>query len=154
MPGGQGETYRLVLTEEDYPAVSASSRAVIAEAKAAGVYVFGGGIDESVAPILVAADGTVSGRLYPGSRVTGGFLVLEVPTRDEVSELTASVERLTQHIERLKAERAATPPASALSMEAVGGGWYELKVGTVVVEKVQGREEAEATLAKLQAQQN
>ncbi len=76
-----------------------------------------------------------------------------VPTRDEVSELTASVERLTQHIERLKAERAA-PVAPALSMEAVGGGWYELKVGTFVVEKVQGREEAENALARLQTQQN
>lgn len=76
-----------------------------------------------------------------------------VPTRDEVAELTASVERLTQHIERLKAERAAvvTP---ALAMEAVGGGWYELKVGAVVVDKVQGREEAEAALARLQTQQN
>ena len=81
----------LVLTEEDYPAVSASSRAVIAEAKAAGVYVFGGGIDEAVAPVLVAADGSVSHGLYPGSRITGGFLVLEVPTRDEAVEWASKV---------------------------------------------------------------
>jgi hypothetical protein len=70
-----------------------------------------------------------------------------------VAELTASVERLTQHIERLKAERAAVVKP-ALAMEAVGGGWYELKVGDVVVEKVQGRDEAEAALARLQAQQH
>lgn len=76
----------LGLTEEDYPVVSASSRAVIAEAKSAGVYVFGGGIDESVAPVLIAADGAVSGTLYPHSRLTGGFLVLEVPTREEALE--------------------------------------------------------------------
>ena len=81
----------LVLTEEDYPIVSASSRAVIAEAKAAGVYVFGGGIDESVAPVLVGVDGGVSGTLYPHSRVTGGFLVLEVPTRDEAVEWARKV---------------------------------------------------------------
>jgi hypothetical protein len=71
----------LVLTEADYPIVSADSHAVIEEAKAAGVYVFGGGINEQVAPALVSADGAVSDEIYPGSRVTGGFLVLELPAR-------------------------------------------------------------------------
>ncbi len=74
-----------------------------------------------------------------------------VPTREEVADLTASVERLTAHVERLKAEKAAAP---ALAMETVGGGWYEIRVGAVVVEKVQGRDEAEAAMARLQAQQN
>ncbi len=64
-------------------AVSAASHAVIEEARSAGVYVFGGGIDEAVNPVLVSADGTVSPEIYPGSRLTGGFLVLEVPTRTE-----------------------------------------------------------------------
>jgi poly(hydroxyalkanoate) granule-associated protein len=73
-----------------------------------------------------------------------------VPSREEVADLTASVERLTKHVERLKAEKA---EAQNLSMESVGGGWYEIRVGTVVVEKVQGREEAEAAMARLQAQQ-
>jgi hypothetical protein len=73
-----------------------------------------------------------------------------VPTREEVADLTASVERLTAHIERMKAEKAAAP---ALKMEGVGGGWYEIRVGDVVVEKVQGREDGEAALARLQAQQ-
>ncbi len=81
-----------------------------------------------------------------------------VPTRTEISELTASVERLTQHIERMKQERAEAPAVvvapPALSFEGVGGGWYEIRVGSVVVEKVQGREEAEAALVRLQAQQN
>ncbi len=35
------------------------AHAVIDEAKAAGVYVFGGEIDEDVPPILVSADGAV-----------------------------------------------------------------------------------------------
>jgi hypothetical protein len=38
----------MVLTDEDFPIVSADSHAVIEEAKAAGVYVFGGGIEEEV----------------------------------------------------------------------------------------------------------
>ena len=76
----------LVLTPEEFPAVVASSHAVIEEAKRAGVYVFGGGIDESVAPVLVAADGSVGTELHPGSELTGGFTVLELPTREAALE--------------------------------------------------------------------
>ena len=36
-----------------------------------------------------------------------------------------------------------------ISIEAVGGGWYEVRVGTVVLEKIQGEEEAQALLSKL-----
>jgi poly(hydroxyalkanoate) granule-associated protein len=75
---------------------------------------------------------------------------LGVPSREEVADLTASVERLTKLVERLKAEKS---DAKSLNLEAVGGGWYEIRVGAVVIEKVQGREEAEAALARLQAQQ-
>ncbi len=67
--------------EEEMPAVSVDSHAMIEEAKAAGIYVFGGGIDESIAPALVATDGSVSAKTYPGSVLTGGFLVLELPDR-------------------------------------------------------------------------
>ena len=74
---------------------------------------------------------------------------LGVPTRDEVSELSASVERLTKHIERLKTSQKAS---TELSMEAVGGGWYEVKIGDVVVEKVQGKDDAEAALIRVQEQ--
>lgn len=72
---------------------------------------------------------------------------LGVPTREEVSELTASVERLTKHIETLKTERA---QSSELTLEAVGGGWYEIKIGDVVVEKIQGKEDAEKALIRVQ----
>ncbi|MFF1385189.1 YciI family protein [Arthrobacter sp. NPDC058288] len=73
----------MVLTDEDFPIVSAEAHAVIEEAKAAGVYVFGGGIDEEVDPVLVTADGSVSNEIYPGSELRGGFTVLELPTRED-----------------------------------------------------------------------
>lgn len=76
----------MVLTEEEFPTVVAESHAVIAEAQAAGVYVFGGGIDESVDPVLVAADGSVSSETYPGIVIKGGFTVLELPDRDAAVE--------------------------------------------------------------------
>ncbi|MCJ0903531.1 YciI family protein [Rhodococcus sp. ARC_M6] len=76
----------LVLTDEEFSIVSAESRAVIEEAKVAGVYVFGGGINEGVDPVLVSADGAVSAELYPGSELDGGFTVLELPTREDAVE--------------------------------------------------------------------
>ena len=75
-------TEAMVLTAEDFPAVSAAAHAVIEEAKAAGVYVFGGGIDEGVDPVLVTAEGVVSPDIYPDSRLKGGFTVLELPNRE------------------------------------------------------------------------
>ena len=76
----------MVLTDEELPIVSAASLAVIEQAKAAGVYVFGGGIDAQIAPVLVSYDGTVSRDVYPGSQLNGGFTVLELPTRGEALE--------------------------------------------------------------------
>ncbi len=76
---------------------------------------------------------------------------LGVPTRTEISELTSSVERLTTQIERLKEERASS---NELVMEGVGGGWYEIRLGDVVVEKVQGKEEAEKVLIRVQEQRS
>lgn len=67
---------------EDMAAVGAAAHAVIREAKDAGVYVFGGGINEEVAPVMVAADGTVTDETYPQTReFNGGFCVLELPSR-------------------------------------------------------------------------
>lgn len=76
----------MVLTSDQLALSAADSHAVIEEARAAGIYVFGGGIDEGIDPVLVAADGSVSATTYPGSRLDGGFAVLEVPTREEAVE--------------------------------------------------------------------
>ncbi len=81
----------MVLTDEEFPIVVADSHAVIEEAKAAGVYVFGGGIDEDVAPVLVAADGSVSAEIYPGTEIKGGFTVLELPNREAAEEWAAKI---------------------------------------------------------------
>lgn len=78
------------LTDEELAAVSESSRVVIREAKAAGVYVFGGGLDDSVPAVRVAADGTVSTETYPETRtLNGGFCVLTLPTRAAAEEWAA-----------------------------------------------------------------
>jgi hypothetical protein len=68
---------------EDLLAVGEAARAVIHEAKAAGVYVFGGGINAAVAPVMVASDGTVTHATYAQTReFDGGFCVLKLPSRE------------------------------------------------------------------------
>ena len=66
---------------EEMPAVSDAAHAVIREAKAAGVYVFGGGINGEVAPAMVAADGSCTTETCQSTDFDGGFCVLELPSR-------------------------------------------------------------------------
>ncbi len=92
----------MVLSEDELAAAGVDCRAVIEEAKAAGVYVFAGGINEPVAPVLVSADGTPSERIYPGSRLTGGFTVLELPTREDAVTWAAKLARACRCAQELR----------------------------------------------------
>lgn len=77
---------------EQLPAVGEASHAVIREAKAAGVYVFGGGINGDVQPVRVAADGTVTNGTYPQTKeFDGGFCVLDLPSRDAAVHWAAKI---------------------------------------------------------------
>jgi hypothetical protein len=80
------------VTEEELPEVSAAAHAVIREAKDAGVFVFTGGLDDDVAPVLVAGDGTVSDETYPETAgLDGGLAVIDVPTREAALEWAAKI---------------------------------------------------------------
>jgi len=82
----------MVVPEEELQAVSDASHAVVQEAKDAGVWVFGGGIDESIPPVMVAGDGTVSEGTYPQTtQLEGGYSVLELPSYDAALEWAAKI---------------------------------------------------------------
>jgi hypothetical protein len=73
----------MIVPGDELAAVGRDAHAVIEEAKAAGVYVFAGGIDEAVLPVLVSADGAVAEGGYPWApSLDGGFTVLELPSRE------------------------------------------------------------------------
>ena len=75
----------------DLPAVAEASHRVVDEAKAAGVWVFGGGVMTQQASI-VATDGTVTDGPYPETKaVVGGCSILEVPSRDEALAWAAKI---------------------------------------------------------------
>ncbi|MFI6267476.1 YciI family protein [Micromonospora zamorensis] len=68
---------------EEMPDVGKAAHAVVQEAVNAGVWVYGIGLDRQQASI-VATDGTVTDGPYPETReVIGGFVVVDVATREE-----------------------------------------------------------------------
>ncbi len=78
------------VADDEWELVGRETHAVAQQAKDAGVWVFGGGIHESVAPVRVAGDGTVIDGAYPeNERLSGGFSVLELPSRDAALEWAA-----------------------------------------------------------------
>jgi hypothetical protein len=63
--------------------VARPAHAVIQEAKDAGVYLFAGGLDEDVEPVMVAGDRTVTASTYPQTKeLWGGVTIVDVPTRE------------------------------------------------------------------------
>lgn len=82
----------MVVPAEEMSAVGEAARGVIREAKQAGVYVFGGGINGEVAPLLVAANGTVTVATYPQTKqFDGGFCVLELSSREAAIQWAAKI---------------------------------------------------------------
>jgi hypothetical protein len=71
------------IPEPDWPAVGEAAHAVVREAKAAGVWIFGGGVLRQQSTI-VATDGTIASGPVPETKaVIGGFSIIEVPSREE-----------------------------------------------------------------------
>ena len=73
---------------EDMPEVTDASLAVVQEAKDAGVWVFGGGLESQRASV-VSRDGTVTDGPYP--EAVGGLCVVDVPSREEALEWAAKL---------------------------------------------------------------
>ena len=82
----------MVIPEEDMPDVSNAAHAVVQETKDAGVFVFGGGLPVDPEYDVVATEGTVTDGPYPESKeFIGGFVVVDVPSREEALAWAAKV---------------------------------------------------------------
>jgi len=76
----------MTFPEGEMPDVAKAAHAVVQEAKDAGGWVFGGGL-ESQRATVVATDGTLTDGPYPETKeVLGGFSVIDVPSREEALE--------------------------------------------------------------------
>ena len=76
---------------DEMVAVAEASHQVVREAKAAGVWIFGGGLLRQRARI-VAPDGTVTDGPDPEPKaVLGGFSIIDVPSREEALAWAAKI---------------------------------------------------------------
>ncbi len=81
----------MVFPEEDLPDVAKAAHAVVREARDAGVWVFGAGLEHQD-PSVVATDGTVTDGPYPESKEhIGGFAVVDVASREEALVWAAKI---------------------------------------------------------------
>ncbi|HET9998002.1 MAG TPA: YciI family protein [Nocardioides sp.] len=79
------------IPDEDWPAVGEASRAVVREAKAAGVWIWGGGIERQRASI-VGTDGSIVDGPWPETKaVVGGFSIIEVASREDALAWAAKI---------------------------------------------------------------
>ena len=82
----------MTFPEEELPAVAKAARAVVQEAKDAGVFVFAGGLGDPRKATVVATDGTMTDGPNPATRdFIGGFTVVDVPTRDAALQWAAKI---------------------------------------------------------------
>jgi hypothetical protein len=80
----------MTFPEEERPDVADAAHAVMHQAKDAGVWVFGGGLNDHEEASVVATDGTVTdGRYLENKHYLGGFAVVDVPSREEALEWAA-----------------------------------------------------------------
>lgn len=81
------------ISEEDLPAVGQASHAVVQEAKDAGVWIFGAGLQRQQATI-VGSDGAITDGPVPETKaVIGGFAIIEVASRAEALDWAARLAR-------------------------------------------------------------
>ena len=81
----------MTFPEEDLPDVAKAVRVVRDEAKAAGVWIFSGGLESQRASV-VATNGMVTDGPYPETKeVIGGFAVVDVPSREQALEWAAKI---------------------------------------------------------------
>jgi hypothetical protein len=79
------------IPDEDFPSVGETSRKVVREAKAAGVWIFGAGVQRQQSTI-VATDGTITVGPVPETKaVVGGFSIIEVSSRVEALDWAARI---------------------------------------------------------------
>lgn len=82
----------MVFAEEELPDVAKAAFAVVQEARDAGVWVFGAGLEHHDVVSVVDADGTVTDGPYPETKEhIGGLAVVDVATRQAALEWAGKI---------------------------------------------------------------
>ncbi len=79
------------ISEQDLPAVGEAAHAVVRQAKAAGIWIFGAGVERQRSTI-VATDGHVADGPFPETKaVIGGFSIIEVASYEDALTWAARI---------------------------------------------------------------
>ena len=82
----------MTFPEEELPDVAEAARAVVQEAKDAGVFVFAGGLGNPGEASVVTTDGTITDGPNPETKdFIGGLSFVDVPTRDAALQWAAKI---------------------------------------------------------------
>lgn len=82
----------MAVPEEELLEVAQAAHEVAKEAKAAGVWVLGGGLKDHKEASVVSTDGAVTdGLSSEGKGSLGGFAVVDVPSREEALKWAAKI---------------------------------------------------------------
>jgi hypothetical protein len=79
------------IPDEDWPSVGEASHKVVREAKAAGVWIFGGGVERQQSTIVATDGTTTAGPVRETKAVVGGFSIIEVSSREEALVWAAKI---------------------------------------------------------------
>ncbi len=79
------------IPDDEWPAVAAASFAVVREAKDAGVWIHGGGLEQQRASIVGADGGVTEGPSPESKAVIGGFSIIQVSSRADALEWAAKI---------------------------------------------------------------
>jgi hypothetical protein len=97
----------MVIPAAELPDVDKAAHEVVKQAKHAGVWVFGGGVQSQPASV-VATDGTITDGPYPETKaVVGGFAIVDVSSREAALEWAARFAvacRCTQEVREIMAD--------------------------------------------------
>jgi polyhydroxyalkanoate synthesis regulator phasin len=111
-------------------------------------------LDEQVSRARQGIDALVDGleaRVEQG--VTAALHRIGVPTRDEFAELQKSLRQLSKNLDAAKRERQVVRDSVPdVEARASAGGWYEIRVHGLLVDRVQGEDAATRRVAELRAQ--
>lgn len=79
------------IPEEDWLAVGEAAHKVVREAKAAGIWIFGCGIERQQSTIVAPGGTITTGPVHETKAVVGGFSIVEVSSRDEAHDWAARI---------------------------------------------------------------
>ena len=79
------------IPDEDWPEVGRASREVVQQAKDAGVWIFGGGIERQQATVVGTDGATTDGPSAEAKAAIGGFAIMDVSSRAEGLDWAARI---------------------------------------------------------------